>query len=293
MTIDDQIRDEKLQYDINKEAAKISALSSGKFHKYEYLTGGDILPSTQQQIIEQVKFTYSPLGKAFEKQTKTIEDQGKKQVDALEKLKPEEQKKPIEDKSNYPPKARIIFDDLINKRKKLMSELYNSVDYNNLNFDYVGPTKDASFYECSDSKDLFNAIKNSRIKFTEEKNKQNDFLNKLSNIKIGKKTPEQKEVINNLEKFYDSRKGLINFSRDYVEMLSDANYNAKQNETKGKGLKILTPKQMLQRLPIALAQVKAGNNSENLLNEIRQIIYSLYQSKEITKKVYNNLIRSL
>ena len=93
MTIDDQIRDEKLQYDINKEAAKISALSSGKFHKYEYLTGGDILPSNQQQIIEQVKFTYSPLGKAFEKQTKTIEDQGKKQVDALEKLNPEEQKK--------------------------------------------------------------------------------------------------------------------------------------------------------------------------------------------------------
>ena len=58
-------------------------------------------------------------------------------------------------------------------------------------------------------------------------------------------------------------------------------------------LKILTPKQMLQRLPIALAQVKAGNNSENLLNEIRQIIYSLYQSKEITKKVYNNLMKSL
>ena len=66
MTIDDQIRDEKLQYDINKEAAKISALSSGKLHKYEYLTGGDILPSIQQQIIEQAKFTYSPLGKVFE-----------------------------------------------------------------------------------------------------------------------------------------------------------------------------------------------------------------------------------
>ena len=108
-----------------------------------------------------------------------------------------------------------------------------------------------------------------------------------------KKTLEQKEVINNLEKFYNSREEVINFFRDYIEMLSDANYNAKQNETKGKGLKILTPKQMLQRLPIALAQVKAGNNSENLLNEIRQIIYSLYQSKEITKKVYNNLIRSL
>ena len=76
-------------------------------------------------------------------------------------------------------------------------------------------------------------------------------------------------------------------------MFSDANYPAKQNEINGTGLKILTPKQMLQRLPIALAQVKAGNNSENLLNEIRQITYSLYQSKEITKKVYNNLIKSL
>ena len=128
MTIDDQIRDEKLQYDINKEAAKISALSSGKFHKYEYLTGGDILPSTQQQIIEQVKFTYSPLGKAFEKQTKTIEDQGKKQVDALEKWKPEEQKQTIEDKSYNQTKAAIIFSDLINKRKELMSELYDSID---------------------------------------------------------------------------------------------------------------------------------------------------------------------
>ena len=103
-----------------------------------------------------------------------------------------------------------------------------------------------------------------------------------------KKTTKQKGVINNITRFYLSREEVINFFRDYVEMLSDANYNAKQNETKGKGLKILTPKQMLQRLPIAPAQVKAGNNSESLLNEIKQIIYSQYQSKEITKKVYNN-----
>ena len=72
MTINDQVRDEKLQYNINGEAAKISALSSGKILKYEYLAGEDILLSNQQQIIEQAKFTYSPLGKAFEKQVKTI-----------------------------------------------------------------------------------------------------------------------------------------------------------------------------------------------------------------------------
>ena len=92
MTIEDQIKDEKLQYDINREAAKISALSSGKIDKYEYLTGEEILPSNQQQIIEQATFTYSPLGKVFEKQTKTIEDQGKKLVDALNSLELKEVK---------------------------------------------------------------------------------------------------------------------------------------------------------------------------------------------------------
>ena len=87
MTINDQIRNEKLQCDINRKAAKISALSSVKIHKYEYLTGEDILPSNQQQIIEQTEFTYSPLGKAFEKQTKAIEDQEQKQVETLNTLK--------------------------------------------------------------------------------------------------------------------------------------------------------------------------------------------------------------
>ena len=78
MAINDQVRDEKLQYDINREAGEISASSSGKIHKYEYLTVEDILPSDQQQIIQQAKFTYSPFEKAFEKQIRTIEDQEKK-----------------------------------------------------------------------------------------------------------------------------------------------------------------------------------------------------------------------
>ena len=161
-----------------------------------------------------------------------------------------------------------------------MSELYNSVDHNDLNFEHVGSTKDVSFYEYMDSRELFNAIRNSQIKFSEVKIKQNEFLNKLSNIKIGKKHPGQKkklqiEVINNIEKFYKSKEEIINFFSDYIEILSNANYDAKQNETKGTELKILTPKQMLQRLSIALAQVKAANNSERLLNEIRQIVYSL------------------
>ena len=77
MIIDEEIRVEKLQYDINREAAKILGQLSAKFDKYEYLTGEEILPSNQKQTIEHAKFTYSPLGKAFEKQIKTIEEQGK------------------------------------------------------------------------------------------------------------------------------------------------------------------------------------------------------------------------
>ena len=83
MTFDDQIKDEKLQYDINGEAAKISALSSSKIKKYEYLTGEEILPSNWKQIIEQAKFTCSPLAKAFEKQIKTIKDKGEEQTKTI------------------------------------------------------------------------------------------------------------------------------------------------------------------------------------------------------------------
>ena len=116
MTINDQIRDKKLQYDINREATKISALSLGKIHKYEYLTSEDTVSSNQQQIIEQAKFNYSSLCKAFEKQTKIIEDKEQKQIDTLIDLKPKEQTKPTEDKSNNLSKATIIFNERITRQ---------------------------------------------------------------------------------------------------------------------------------------------------------------------------------
>ena len=168
-----------------------------------------------------------------------------------------------------------------------------SVDYNNLKSGYVGPTKYVSFYEYMDSKELFNAVKNDRVGFDYVLKIQKELLNKISDVKIGKKTPEQRKVIGNLNKFYLSREEVINFFRDYSKMVLYAKYKSKQNKRTGTGLKILTSKQMFQRLPIALAQVKAGNNSEKLLNEIKQIVYSLYQSKQITEKVYNNIIKSI
>ena len=88
---------------------------------------------------------------------------------------------------------------------------------------------------------------------------------------------------------YKARNKAITFYVDYSLIMSEAKYRA----TKGKGLKILTPKEMLQRLPIAFALVKVDNNSENLLNGIRQSVYSLYQSKQITKKVYKSIIKSI
>ena len=123
---------------------------------------------------------------------------------------------------------------------------------------------------------------------THYKKKQKQLLKKINEVKLGRKTFQLGKVITDLENFYKSREEVFNFFRDYTKMMLDSGYKSKLDETKGTGLKVLTPTQLLQRLPIALAQVKAGNNSENLLNEIRQIVYSLYQSKEITK-VYKTM----
>ena len=93
----------------------------------------------------------------------------------------------------------------------------------------------------------------------------------------------------NIEILYKARNEAIIFYDDYSLMMSEA----KTKVTAGTRLKILTSKQMIQRLQIALAKVKAGNNSGRVLNEIRQIVHSLYQSKQITKKVYNIIIKSI
>ena len=147
MTIADQIKDEKLQYDINREAAKISALSSGKIDKYEYLTGEEILPLDQRQIIEQAKFTYSPLGKAFEKQIKTIEDQRNKQVEALEILKPKETK-PIEEKP-YEYSSYFLYG------LAKIRESNEPIDYNDLIYYFKGDSTPKKFIEYKGPMHIF------------------------------------------------------------------------------------------------------------------------------------------
>ena len=166
MTINDQIRDEKLQYDINREAAKISALSSGKIRKYEYLTGEDILPSNQQQIIEQAKFTYSPLGKAFEKQTKTIEEQEEKQIKPIQNQgKVKTIKKYTNDDEHSPliSKQKEIFNKLVDERLGEITKLDEKVNPDDLVYRYKGKIPDEKFDKYDNALNLIDKIKNGEI----------------------------------------------------------------------------------------------------------------------------------
>ena len=117
-------------------------------------------------------------------------------------------------------------------------------------------------------------------------------LGKIGNQGVKKKKKKEKEIVlENLYKFWEGKEKVLDaFQSKIFSIKSKGAGILNPDHSK---LKILTPKQMLQRLPIALAQVKAGNNSESLLNEIRQIVYSFCQSKQITKKVYNNIIKSI
>ena len=291
MTIEDQIKDEKLQYDINREAAKISALSSGKLDKYEYLTGEEILPSNQQQIIQQAKFTYSPLGKALEKQRKTIEDQGEKQIKTIQ-----DNRKQLISGNDYKDKLllsreREIFKDVYNKRLDNLEELNNKIDYNNLKYVILSNGSSYTFSEMKNPITFLNEIKKGETSLDEAKIMQENFLEYLSVVRKGNRNAEQRKTLPNINMLCNARNDAIKFIEEYGSMILEAKKLAREQE--GTGLKKLTPNQMLKRLPIALAQVKAGNNSESLLNEIRQIVYSLYLSKEITKKVYNNIINSI
>ena len=286
MTIEDQVKDEKLQYDINREAAKISALSSGKLDKYEYLTGEEILPSNQQQIIQQAKFNYSPIGKALEKQRKTIEDQGEKRVVALESLKDSDKKlTPIKD---FIP-TEYLNSEIINEIKRI-EEIEKKVGTNRMVF--KGTNKTYDFRNFKTIRAFGNEIRNNIISLDTANIEQANLLSYIYDFtkKTKPRDPEQRKLRSDV---LNSMTGLVNGREMVLTAFKSGIFQVSKESQEGKGLKILTPNQMLKRLPIALAQVKAGNNSESLLNEIRQIVYSLYRSKEITKKVYNSIINSI
>ena len=187
MTLDDQITDEALQYDINREAAKISALSSGKTDKYEHFTGEEILPSNQQKIIEQAKFTYFSLGKAFEKQIKTIEDQGKNK---LAGLKPKE----IKPRETKPSKYGDYFIDGLAK----IQESYKPID---LTYDLTYNFKDlrippVGFIKFKGPLHIFKSIHNGDTPLEDIEKEQIEHKRDLGHIKQGDlrdKSEEQKK----------------------------------------------------------------------------------------------------
>ena len=237
----------------------------------------------QQQTIQQAKIDYSLLGKTLEKQGTTIEDQGEKQVDALrtsyKKLPSIKDFVPIE-KFNPEIIAEIKRIEEIEKnvgRDKMVYKLTSR------NYDFRG-FKTMRTYD--------NDIRNTVISLKAANLEQANLLAHVQNFVKNTKPQdsEQKklksDVLNSVRALVKGRELMYNAFRSGI-------FHRLEKSQEGEGLKILTPNQMLKRLPIALAQAKAGNNSESLLNEIRQIVYSLYRSKEITKKVYNNIINSI
>ena len=167
----------------------------------------------------------------------------------------------------------------------------NKIDYNNLEYPTYRSKRIYNFSELADPLTLLDKIKKGEISLEQAKNNQQNYFEYLKTIRRGNRNNEQKKTLANINLHFNARDSAIKFIEDYGSMILEAKKLAREHE--GTGLKILTPNQMLERLSIALAQIKAGINSESLLNEIRQIVYSLYRSKEITKKVYNNIINSI
>ena len=203
MTLEDQFKDEKLQYDINREASKISALSSGKIDKYEYLTGEEILPSNPRQIIEEAKFTYSPLGKAFEKQTKTIEDQGKKQIVTLESLKDSDKKlPPIKDFETI----EILNPEIINEIKRT-EEIEKQIDRNKMVYKGTNKTYDLRNFKTIGA--FGNKIRNNVISLDTTNIEQVNLLSHIHDFTKNTKPrdPEQKKKKSNV---LNSVSGLVN-----------------------------------------------------------------------------------
>ena len=160
---------------------------------------------------------------------------------------------------------------------------------------YKGSNEPINFNEYKGMMNIFKSIHSGDKTLEDIEQEQNKFKMEINIIKQGnpkkkKESEKQQETINNIENLYKSRQEVVNMFNNYAKNFSESIHKAKHE---GKGLKILAPNQMFKRLPIALAQIKAGNNSESLLNEIRQILYYLHRSKKITKMLYNNIINSI
>ena len=184
---------------------------------------------------------------------------------------------------------KLYHHEIINEIKRT-EELEKKVDRDKMVYKATNKTYDFRNFKAIRAFD--NEIKNNVISMITANTEQANLLSYIQDfIKNTKpRNPQQKELKSDV---LNSVTGLVKGREVVYNAFKSGIFQKPEESQEGEGLKILTLNQMLKRLPIALAQVKAGNNSESLLNEIRQIVYSLYQSKEITKKVYNNIINSI
>ena len=349
--LDDKIKANNMQYDLDRMNAEISTYSSGDLPKYEYLTKKDL--GYKPDAVEKVKFEYSPIGKVF---TDGLAKEGKSKKVGLKNI--EDNLVEVDDNNSKVGIFRIIKDiedrgikidnddEAVREIRERIKELIDDgVKVNNFDemkkeiIDHVKKLKEQGTDVKVDEDriiDLINKIykknerktyieseidkflekygdKNIFISYDENKNKFNTeeitkSLKKLRNklINFSKFDEENNKFVDNIVKFeyYKSKKKPGSFSSNQKKMIRYARdlksivdlYIHKSDSDasrKGEGLKILTNQQMLNRLPILLAQIEVGNNSIKLKNEARQILYSLYRSKVLTKTVYNNLIKSV
>ena len=179
--------------------------------------------------------------------------------------------------------------EIINEIKRIQ-EIEKNVDRNKMV--YKGTNETYDFRNFKIIRAFGNEIRNNIISLDTANLEQANLLSYINDFirKTKPRNPEKRKLRSDV---LDSVTGLINGREMVLKAFQSGILHKLEKSQEGKGIKILTPNQMLKRLPIALAQVKAGNNSESLLNEIRQIVYSLYRSKGITKKVYNNIINSI
>ena len=348
--LDDKIKANKSQYDLDREAAKISALSSGELEKYEYLTGKDL--GYKPDVIQKAKFEYSPLGKVFNKGL----DESDKKEGLLKRLKSIEDKsgkqlKMIENKRDIQlgikSAADIIGEKLSPEAENILAKVTNQeklIQYKCLYFKPSG-VNEFDFREYDSLKEVFlnSAIYYRNLKIEDAEGKQHEFLAIFNALeRYNPRKPDyvtaRKNLLINVKNFYNGREMIINTFKNKIFPLStedffedvhrgdkdefytprelatipelpnseneeetprgvpdleSENSVAQNRKQKAQGLKILTPEEVFSRLPISLAQLKAGNDSQKHKNEIRQLLYSLYRSKKVSKTIYNNLINAI
>ena len=361
--LDDKIKANNVQYDLDRMNAEISAYSSGDLSQYEYLTKKDL--EYKPDAVEKVKFEYSPIGKVFNdglakedkskkvglfKRLKNVEDnlveaddndnkvgifriikdikdRGIKidnddeavreirerikeliddgvKVNNFDEMKKEiiDHVKNLKDQGADVKVDEDQIDDLLNKifdkkygkytRKTYIESDIDKIlkDYGdkNINISY-GDKGDKNKFDTEKITKSLKKLRNKFINFDEFNEECNKFTHNVTEFKKYKSENESK--------FSPNQRKMERYDRDLKNIADLYNiYNLKSGSDtskKGEGLKILTNKQMLNRLPILLAQIQAGNNSKSFKNELRQILYSLYSSKVLTKTVYNNLIKSI